>query len=185
MQRRMSQLGRYAVPAACALALGACFHQTPQEAPVPSGNYGGTVVAYPVGGYAYDPYLGYYGYEPYGTPYLMPYAYGYPGYAYAAPRVVVPAPVYRYSRPSESTPIARGGQYGLHPWTGKPRTGQLKPPPRGFPAPRASTGRIAHPRPPAPPAPRPTVSRKPSVPAPRVAAPRPAPQPRQRPEWRH
>jgi hypothetical protein len=62
MQRRISKFGRYAVPGLCALALGACFHPAPQEAVAPSGNYGGTVVAYPVGGYGYDGYDGYPGY---------------------------------------------------------------------------------------------------------------------------
>ncbi len=180
MQRRISKFGRYAAPALCALALGACFHPAPQEAVVPAGNYGGTVVAYPVGGYGYDPYPGYYGYGY--APYGFPYGYGYPGYAYVRPRVIVTPPVYRRGQPSGTVRVP--GQYGLHPWNGNARQGQLRPPMRGMPMNPPTTGRIAHPRPVAPPPPRPTVIQKPGVPAQRIAVPRPAPRPQQ-PEQRH
>jgi hypothetical protein len=189
MQRRISKIGRYAVPGFCALALGACFHPAPQEAPVPAGSYGGTVVAYPVGGYGYDPYADYYGYgyAPYGyLPYGLPYGYGYPGYAYARPPVIVRVPAYGpgvIGRGSVSNP--HEGQYGLRPWGGMPRVGRLRPPASPAPVPPATTGRIAHPRPVMPSAPRPTVNQKPSVPPQRVAVPRPAPRPEQRPDRRH
>lgn len=182
MQRRISKFTKYAAPAVCTLALGACFHPAQQEAVVPSGNYGGTVVAYPVGGYGYDPYPGYYGYG------YAPYGYGYPGYAYVRPRVVVRPPVYLHGQTSNgSIGSPRHGQYGLHPWNGNPRAGHPRPPVSGppvTPSPRHPTGRIAQPRPVAP-APKPTVIQKPSVPQPRTAVPRPAPHQTHQPEHRH
>jgi hypothetical protein len=201
MQRRISKFGRYAVPGFCALALGACFHPAPQEAVAPSGNYGGTVVAYPVGGYGYDGYDGYPGYYDGYSPYLyapygVPYGYGVPGYVYVRPRVLVRPPAYNQTLPGRGKTLPGSGsatrpgqdQSGLRPWNGNPRQGQLRPP-TGMPAmPPSQTGRIAHPRPvapPAPPAPRPTVNQKPSVPPQRIAVPRPAPRTQQRPERRH
>jgi len=186
VQQRISRFGRYAAPAFCALALGACFHPAPQEAAVPSGSYGGTVVAYPVGGYGYDPYAGYYGYGYYGygyAPYGVPYGYGYPAYVYLRPPVIVTPPVYRRRSPVGSFRVP--GQYGLHPWSGNSREGQLRPPANGMPMLPPSTGRVAHPRPVAPPPPRPTVNQKPGVPPQRIAVPRPAPRPPQRPERGH
>ena len=198
MQQSISKFRRYAAPAVCALALGACFHPAQQEAAAPSGRYGGTVVAYPVGGYGFDPYPGYYGYgyDPYPGYYgygYAPYGYGYPGYTYVRPRVVVRPPVYLHGQTgSGSIGSPRQGQYGLHPWNGAPRTGQLRPPVAGTPLtppPRHGSGRVAQPRPVTPPAPRPTVIQKPSVPRARTAAPRPAPhreqRPADRPERRH
>jgi len=183
MQQRIPKFARHAVPAIAALALGACFHPAPQDAVVPSGNYGGTVVAYPVGGYGYDLYPGYYGYGY--APYGAPYGYGYPGYVYLRPRVIVRPPAYRYAVPGSGSVSRPGqGQSGLRPWTGNPRVGHPRPPVSVTPLPSAPTGRIAHPRPVSPPAPRPTLNQKPGVPAARVAVPRPAPRPEQRPERR-
>lgn len=199
MQRTISKFGRYAAPAACALALGACFHPTPQEAVAPSGRYGGTVVAYPAGGYGYDPYAGYYGYAPYGYAPLgyAPYGYGYAPYGYVAPRVIVRPPAYRHPQTvNGNVSEPRHGQYGLQPWNGQPRTGQLRPPVSGVPvnpSPRHAISRTVQPRPAAP-APRPTVIRTPqAAPRARIAVPRPAPpppqraeqRPEQRPEHRH
>ena len=181
MQRTISRFGRYGAPAVCLLALGACFHPAPQEAAVPSGRYGGTVVAYPVGGYGYDPYIGYYGYGY--APYGSPYGYGYPAYVYLRPPVSVTPPVYR--RRSGDGSVRVPGQYGLHPWNGNSREGQLRPPLNGMPVLPPTTGRIAHPRPVAPPPPRPTVNQKSGVSPRRIAVPRPAPRHQQRPERGH
>lgn len=189
MRRRISNVLRLAGPGLCAISLGACFHPSAQEAVAPTGNYGGTVVAYPVGGYGYDPYPGYYSYG-YG---YAPYGYGYPGYGYVAPRVIVRPRIYRRRSFGSGSGSNRGsGQYGLHPWNQRHRVGRLTPPEGRGPLPSARppvTGRMAHPRPPLPapvtPRPAPAVVPKPSAPTRRTAVPRPSQRPPERPAPRH
>ncbi len=178
MHRHISKLGMTVGAAACAVALGACFHPAPQEAVTPAGNYGGTVVAYPAYGYGYAPYLDAYGYSPYGySPYgYSPYAYGY-GYGFGPPLAVIRRPIYvRTPVGNGITPRPGGNQYGLRPWNGGQQVGHLRPPGGAPVTPTApgSTGRVAQPRHPKAAAarPSPVVSQKPSVPHQPTAAPR-------------
>ena len=164
MQHRILKIGRFAVPAAAILALGACFPSGETDvAAVPAGAYGGTVVAYPAPVY-YSPYgYGYdgYGYDGYGVPLGLAYpgggyGYGYAPYLYAVPpRVVIhPAPPSnRYAVPrSSALGPSRSGQYGLRPTAGAQTLGGMdrahaRPARPAMPYVRPATGSTAQPRP--------------------------------------
>ena len=158
MQQRILKTGRLVIPAACVLALGACFPSSQTEvAATPAGAYGGTVVAYPAPGY-YSPYGYGYGYDegygyPAGAEYLGGgYGYAYAPYLYAYPRIVVvhPAPTNRYAVPrGQGLGPASHGQYGLRSTSGTQTFGGLSGPTNraaGPPVLRLHSGSTAQPR---------------------------------------
>lgn len=155
MWQRISRSKLFLAPAICAVALAACSQNPrPEGAITPAGNYGGTVVAYPVGdmyGYGSPFDYGYYGLSPYaiGGYGYSPYAYGYYGYPGA---VVYGPPIIRGYRSPLAGRITTNpyGTYGLQPWSqghriAVPRPSQpstvplaqrsFAPPPRVYSAP--------------------------------------------------